>query len=208
MKTDFKKSMSSYKAKKSKFAIIEVPTLRYLMIDGENGPDSNDFLDAIQTLYPVAYKLKFMSKQDLGKDYVVPPLEALWWADDWRAFTSSFDKSKWQWTAMILTPDWITSEMFESALAIVAAKAKAEILDKLRVAELREEKVVQTMHVGPFDEEGPVLRKMHEKFIPENGLEMCGKHHEIYFSDFRKTAPEKLRTILRQPVKQSASSGS
>jgi len=100
-KIDFKKSLESYKAKKSKFTVLDIPSLRYLMIDGENGPASTEYTDAIQALYPVAYKLKFMSKLELDKDYVVPPLESLWWADDMSAFTTNFDKSVWLWS---LTP--------------------------------------------------------------------------------------------------------
>ncbi len=199
-KVDLKKTITSYKAKSGEFAIVDIPPLHYMMIDGENGPASTHFMSAIQALYPVAYKLKFMSKLSLDRDYVVPPLEALWWADDMSVFTTNYDKSKWLWTAMILTPDWISGEMFEEALAFVSAKNKPASLDKLRLAELNEGKVVQTLHLGSFDDEGPVLNAMHEEFIPDNGLEMRGKHHEIYFSDFRKTAPEKLRTILRQPV--------
>jgi hypothetical protein len=199
-KTDPKKELDSYKAKSGRFSVVDVPTLRYLMIDGANGPDSDEFRDAIQTLYPVAYKLKFASKRLLGKDYVVPPLEGLWWAEDMSVFTSNYDKSQWLWTAMILTPEWITDTMFHDALSDVAARVCQESLGKLRLEELNEGKCVQTLHIGSFADEAPVLRKMHEQFIPDNGLTLRGKHHEIYFSDFRKTPAEKLRTILRQPV--------
>lgn len=199
-KIDAKKEIESYKAKSGEYSIIDVPTLRYLMIDGESGPDSYEFKGAIQTLYPVAYKLKFASKRNFGKDYVVPPLEGLWWAEDMSVFTANYDKSRWLWTAMILTPDWITDAMFQAALADVSAKANHEFLDKLRLEELNEGKCVQTLHIGSFDDEGPILKAMHEQFIPENGLTMHDKHHEIYFSDFRKTPADKLRTILRQPV--------
>jgi len=199
MKVDFKKTISSYKAKRAAYSIVELPTLSYLMIDGDSGPDSDGFMNAIKALYPVAYKLKFMSKE-LNKDYVVPPLESLWWADDMSVFTTHFDKSKWLWTAMILTPQWITQDMFHNALDLASSKSKPESLDKLRLASLNEGKCVQTLHLGSFANEGPVLKAMHEQYIPDNGLKMTGKHHEIYFSDFRKTAPDKLRTILRQPV--------
>ncbi len=150
----------------------------------------------------MAYKLKFASKQRLERDYVVPPLESLWWAEDMSVFTSNYDKSKWLWTAMIMVPDWITEDMFLQALEDAAVKNRPVALEKLRMAELREGKCVQILHLGPFDDEGPVLKTMHEEFIPANGLAMTGKHHEIYFSDPRKSAPEKLRTILRQPVER------
>ncbi len=199
-KIDPKKEIESYRARSGKFSVVDVPVLQYLMIDGENGPDSDEFRGAIQTLYPVAYKLKFASKQKLGKDYVVPPLEGLWWAEDMSVFTANYDRSRWLWTAMILTPDWITGAMFRDALSDASAKVGAEFLDKLRLEKLNEGKCVQTLHIGSFADEGPILKAMHEQFIPAHGLTMRDKHHEIYFSDFRKTPAEKLRTILRQPV--------
>ena len=207
-KVDLKKTIESYKAKKNAFQIVEVPPLSYLMIDGVNGPDSEEFAQAISTLYPVAYKLKFMSKLDLEKDYVVPPLEALWWADDMSAFTTNYDKSQWLWTAMIMTPEWITHDMVNQAIDATRKKPTTEsrLLDALQYRELHEGLSVQTLHVGPFTDEGPILQDMHDAFIPDNGYAMTGKHHEIYFSDFRKAAPEKLRTLLRQPVEAIAES--
>jgi len=200
MKTDFKKSLDSYKAKRHEFRILNVPKLQYLMVDGHGDPNtSRAFTDALETLYPVAYKLKFMSKIDLEKDYVVPPLEGLWWADDMEKFTSDRDKSQWDWTMMLMVPDWITPEMFETARVRAAAKNPPNI-DKIRLETLSEGTCVQVLHVGSYEDETPVLASMHHEFIPENGLKMVGKHHEIYFSDFRKVAPEKLKTILRQPV--------
>ncbi|MEH6405568.1 MAG: GyrI-like domain-containing protein [Sneathiella sp.] len=200
MKVDFKKSFDSYKAKRGKFSITHVPTLQYLMIDGHKGPVSAEFSLAIQELYPVAYTLKFMSKLTFKKDYVVPPLEALWWADDMDVFTTKFDQSKWDWTVMIMTPDWITEDMLKTAVDQVAAKKNEKSANTIRLEKFNEGTCAQILHIGAYAEEGPILKKMHDEFIPENGYKMQGKHHEIYFSDFRKTAPEKLRTILRQPV--------
>ena len=200
MKTDFKKSLPSYKAKPGQFDIIDVPPMNFLMISGGGGPTSTAYAEAIQTLYPVAYTLKFASKQELQKDYVVPPLEALWWADDWEVFTTKFDQSQWLWTAMLMVPTWITDALFRAALEKVAKKSNPPSLDRIRLETLHEGTSVQTLHLGPYSNEGPTLKQMHEQFIPENGLKMHGKHHEIYFNDFRKTAPEKLRTILRQQV--------
>ena len=204
-KVDFKKTLPGYKARHGKFQIIDLPVTNYLMIDGHAGPASKEFAQAIEALYPVAYGLKFLSKQTLDKDYVVPPLEALWWADNWAVFTSEFDQSQWDWSAMIMLPSWITDDMFGTVVAKVQEKnvrAKRNLpgLELLRCAELDEGQCVQTLHKGPFSEEGVVLKEMHESFIPDQGLQMQGKHHEIYFNDFRKTAPEKLRTLLRQPV--------
>ena len=200
MKIDHKKTVASYRAKPNQFSVIEVPTMQYLMIDGHEGPGSADFTAAIEALYPVAHKLKFMSKLSLEKDYVVPPFEALWWAQDMDVFTTKFDQSRWDWTAMIMAPDWITEVMFQTALEEVSAKKNLKSLLNLRLAKLIEGTCVQIMHLGSYSDEGPILETMHQQFIPENGFEMQGKHHEIYFNDFRKVTPEKLRTILRQPV--------
>lgn len=142
----------------------------------------------------MAYKLKFAGKQELGRDYVVMPLEGLWWSDRMATFTSARDKSRWNWTIMSMVPDWITGEMFETA---VAAKNPA-VPDRVRLETLDEGRSVQTLHIGFFDDEGEALARMHNEFIPGSGLTMTGRHHEIYLSDFRRTAPARLRTILRQ----------
>ncbi len=114
MKTDFKKTLDSYRARHGEFRIVDVPPMRYLMVDGHGDPNtSEEYAEAMSALYPVAYALKFASKKELGQDYVVPPLEALWWARDMDVFTSARDKSRWDWTAMIMVPDWITAAMFD-----------------------------------------------------------------------------------------------
>ena len=197
MKTDLKKEIATYSARHGTFDIVEVPTLRYLMIDGHGAPDGTEYADAVSTLFPVAYKLKFLSKRELDRDYVVMPLESLWWADDMASFTSDRDKSRWDWTALNLVPDWITDEHFARARD---AAAGAPALDRIRLGSLTEGRCVQTLHLGSFDDEGPVLERMHDEVIPAHGLRMTGKHHEIYLSDIRRTDPAALRTILRQPV--------
>lgn len=200
-KQDFKKSLDSYQAKHNEFRIIKIPKMKYLMIDGHGDPNtSQDFKDAILALYPVAYKLKFASKLELGKDYVVMPLEGLWWAEDMSTFTTARDKSQWDFTLMIMQPDWITQAMFQTAVAKVTEKDAPVNLNKIRFETLDEGMAVQTLHIGSFDSEAAVLEKLHHDFIPAHNLKLTGKHHEIYLSDFRKVAPEKLRTILRQPV--------
>lgn len=202
MKSDFKKEIRTYSARHGEFSVVTVPTLQFLMIDGHGNPGTAQaYKDALTTLYPVAYKLKFFSKNELGKDYGVMPLEGLWWADDMESFTSARDKSRWDWTLMNMVPDWITPEHFDAAREVVAKKGEAPALDALRLEPLEEGMSVQTLHVGPYDAEGPVLEEMHSSFIPGNSLAMTGKHHEIYLGDVRRTAPEKLKTILRQPVK-------
>jgi hypothetical protein len=198
-KVDFKKTLDSYQARHNKFRILEVPALQYLMIDGHGDPNTDpEFVTAVSALYPIAYKLKFASKE-LGKDYTVMPLEGLWWSDDMETFTTARDKSSWDWTMMIMQPDWITQEMFVKARDLAAANGTKSV-EKVRLETLDEGLCVQTLHKGSYDNEGPLLEQMHHEFIPQNGYKMTKKHHEIYFSDFRKVAPARLKTILRQPV--------
>ncbi|GEK23171.1 GyrI-like domain-containing protein [Cellulomonas xylanilytica] len=193
-KVDLKRSLDGYQARQGQFRVLDVPDRRYLMVDGHGDPNSSPaFIEAVEALYPVAYALKFTSKRELGRDYVVPPLEGLWWARDMEAFTSARDKSRWDWTLMLLVPDWLED------VTVVAAIEKAGA-SGLRLETLSEGRCVQTLHVGSFDDEAGVLARLHDEFIPANGLRMVGTHHEIYLSDFRRIAPEKRRTILRQPV--------
>jgi hypothetical protein len=200
-KLDLKKSLDAYQARRGQFRILEVPDLHYLMIDGHGDPNTSPaFAAALETLYPVAYALKFASKFTLDRDYVVMPLEGLWWADDYAVFKAR-SKAEWDWTAMMLVPDWIDRDRVEAAVEQSRAKAGERRYDDLRLETLREGLSVQTLHVGSFDAEAEVLTRMHEEFIPGHGLALTGKHHEIYLSDPRKTAPDELRTILRQPVR-------
>lgn len=201
VKTDFKKEIDTYTAARGSFSIVTVPPMQFLMIDGHGDPNTADaYRDALTTIYPVAYKLKFLSKGELGRDYAVMPLEGLWWSDDMAAFTSARDKSQWDWTLMIMAPDWIAPEHLDAARQAVARKGGAPLLDAVRLERFDEGLSVQTLHVGAYDDEAPVLDAMHNEFIPTQGLRMTGKHHEIYLSDARRTAPEKLKTVLRQPV--------
>ncbi|MFI8566042.1 GyrI-like domain-containing protein [Rhodococcus sp. NPDC078407] len=205
MKTDFKKTLDAYSARRNIFRALVVPPLTYLMIDGHGDPNTApEFAEAIGSLYPVAYALKFASKNDLGRDYVVMPLEALWWADNMASFTTERDKNKWHWTAMIMVPDWIDRSMFEVAVASADAKSNSDASRRIRLETFDEGLCVQTLHVGSYDDETQVLDEFHHRYIPRSGLTMTGKHHEIYLSDARRVEPAKLRTILRQPVAHSA----
>lgn len=200
-KIDLKKELDAYRARRGEFRVVEVPPMRYLMLDGHGDPNSSPmFSESIESLYPVAHAMKFASKRALGRDYVVPPLEGLWWADDMTAFTSARDTSAWEWTLMLMVPEWLDGAAFAAAVAQVRAKGGAPRLDEVRFEALAEGVCVQTLHVGSFDDEGPVLDRMHHEIIPERGLRPVGSHHEIYLSDFRRVVPERQRTILRQPV--------
>jgi hypothetical protein len=199
-KIDFKRALDSYQAKRDEFRFLDVPDLRYLMIDGRGDPNTSPaFSQAIEALYPVAYKLKFASKRELGRDYVVPPLEGLWWAQDMDSFTTSRDKSRWDWTLLLMVPHWIDQDLFSAAVERARASGRPR-LDDVRMEALSEGRCVQTLHIGSFDDEAGVLDRLHHEVVPGEGLRLAGKHHEIYLSDFRKVAPEKQRTILRQPV--------
>src|SRR5690554_6643341 len=183
------------------FAIVDVPEFQYIAIDGHGDPNTSpDYAEALESLYSVAYTLKFASKKALERDFVVGPLEGLWRADDMTDFVTR-KKSNWDWTMMITLPEWITLPMIEKAVEEASSKKGIPALDRLRPLTLKEGKAVQIMHHGPYDDEGPALERLHTRYLPENRLVPAGDHHEIYLSDARRTAPAKLKTILRQPVR-------
>lgn len=207
-KIDFKKTLDAYRAQRGRFRIVDVPDMQYLKVDGRGDPNTSPaFAQAVRALYPVAYAVKFASRRDLGRDYVVPPLEGLWWAEDMDAFTIARDTSRWDWTIMLMVPDWIDRAMVDAAVEHARAKDPPARLDDVRLEELSEGRCVQTLHVGSFDDEAEVLTRLHHEFLPDNGLRMIGTHHEIYLSDFRRVPPHKQRTILRQPIVPTAGSG-
>lgn len=203
IKIDFKKELSElYNPKKKVFSQVKVPKMKFFMIDGKGDPNtSKEYAHAIQVLYSVSYTLKFMCKNELDKDYGVPPLESLWWAKNMKDFQSG-KKENWQWTAMIMLPDWIPASMVKSAIASARERKTDLDFSKLRVEPFAEGLSVQIMYVGPYKDEGPVITQMHEQYLPENKLIPNGKHHEIYLGDPRKSEPSKLKTIIRQPVKK------
>ena len=200
-KIDYKKQLKHlYSPSAKKVEIVEVPQMNFLMVDGEGDPNtSQSFSDAIEALYPVSYTLKFMVKNgEIVIDYGVLPLEALWWADDMSAFTTE-DKDAWKWTLMIMQPEFITLKMVKEATQEVERKKNPVSLPLVRFETFEEGKTAQIMHIGPFSEEGPTIEKVH-LFIKDNGSHRIGKHHEIYLSDIRRAAPEKWKTIVRQPM--------
>ena len=202
-KVDFKKELKELYVPPKKFVIVDVPEMQFLKVDGHGDPNvAQEYQDAIEALYAVAYKIKFMSKKQLGRDYVVPPLQGLWWAEDMETFTSARDKSQWDWTMMIMTPEWVSSNVYAEALELVRKGKNPTALDKVRLGSYHEGLCVQIMHIGSYDDEGPTLMKLHREFLPENGYAENGKHHEIYLGDPRRVAPEKLKTVLRQPVRE------
>lgn len=200
-KIDYKKQLKHlYAPSAAKVELVDVPKMNFLMVDGEGDPNTSQaFSNAIEALYPLSYTLKFMVKK--GKrcvDYGVLPLEALWWADDMSAFTTG-NKDAWKWTLMIMQPEFITQKMVEEATEEVERKKKPVSLPLVRFEAFKEGKAAQIMHRGPFSEEGPTIGKVHS-FIENAGSLRMGKHHEIYLSDIRRAAPEKWKTIVRQPM--------
>lgn len=178
---------------------VTVPAMRYLAVDGHGNPGTAQaYRDAVAALFTAAYAAKFASRQHLGRDYVVLPLEGLWWAEDMTTFRTR-DKDRWSWRMLIRQPAWLTDAMLTAAVDRAAAKG-AVAAERLRVVTLDEGRCVQTLHVGSYDDETPTLTDLHDRYLPDRGLRATGRHHEIYLSDARRTDPAKLRTILRQPV--------
>ena len=199
VKLDLKKDLKHLYGATATPALIEVPAITYLMIDGHGDPNTApEYAEAVQALFSVAYTAKFALKKSGGPDIAVMPLQALWWVPDMTTFSVT-DKSAWDWTAMIAQPDVVTPDVVDAARSAAAAKAPAAALAKLRLETLVEGRAGQVLHVGPYAAEGPTIERLHA-FIADQGLQLRGKHHEIYLGDPRRTAPERLKTIIRQPV--------
>ena len=202
-KVDFKRELRELYSATRKATLVEVPELAFAMVDGHGDPnEAPEYVEAVQALYSVAYTARFALKRAPGGlDYGVMPLEGLWWAQDMSAFTTG-DKSSWDWTMMIMQPAQVTPEVFEEARAGASRKKRLPAIERLHLEPFTEGRAAQVLHVGPYAAEGPVIQDLHQ-FIADHGCEPVGKHHEIYLNDPSRTAPEKLRTIIRQPVSKS-----
>ncbi|MFJ5957691.1 GyrI-like domain-containing protein [Paenarthrobacter sp. NPDC092416] len=189
-----------YAPKAGDFRIIDVPELQFLMIDGHGDPNTAAaYKEAVEALYTASYAVRAVAKARLGRVHTVAPLEGLWSAEDMEVFRTR-EKSAWDWTMMISQPAWITPEMVQEALTSAQKKKQLPALGLVRFETYKEGRSVQILHVGSYDDEGPTLERLHDRFLPANGLTPTGRHHEIYLSDARKTEPAKLKTVLRQPV--------
>jgi hypothetical protein len=198
-KTDLKRDLKILYTARQVPTLVEVPELAYLMVDGAGDPNTApEYREAVEVLYAVSYAAKFALKTRSGLDYTVMPLEGLWWADDPAKFVQR-DKSDWQWTAMILQPDQVDSTLVTESLSKASKKGPLPAGSRLRLQRWTEGRAAQILHVGPYAGEGPTIARLHE-FIEASGLRLTGKHHEIYLGDPRRTAPERLKTIIRQPV--------
>ncbi|MHB8241491.1 MAG: GyrI-like domain-containing protein [Solirubrobacteraceae bacterium] len=170
------------------------------MIDGHGDPNTAaEFSEAIEALYTISYTAKFAVKHGGGVNFAVMPLEGLFWASDMSAFETD-DKSAWDWSLMIMQPEHVTDEVFEAARETAAGKKKSlQAVERVRFERFAEGLAAQIMHLGPYSAEGPTIRQLHA-FIAEQGYELTGKHHEIYLSDPKRPAPQKMKTVVRQPV--------
>ena len=205
-KLDLTKTDKIYYKAKTTPEIVFIEKANYISLTGKGDPSGKDFSEKIQALYTTAYVIKFMQKA-MNNDFVVPKLEALWSFDNEKYASVSMDeapqkipRSEWNYRIMIRMPDFVTQEQSEEAIAIAANKKQNALAKTIEFFEMEEGKVIQVLHIGPFETEPQTLKKIQE-FSTENNLQQNGLHHEIYLSDFRKTAPEKLKTILREPVK-------
>ena len=205
---DFKKD-PTYKAKPQP-EIINVPKMLFVMADGEGAPDSSaegntDFQNAMQALFGIVYTIKFWDKKyPAPKDYAkftMAPVEGLWWTKSGHNFDLK-NPDDWQWTVMLRLPEFVTAEYFQEVVDNCVSRKQSDIYKRARLEYFTEGTCVQILHIGPYDKEQPNIEKMHA-FAIESGYRLDGRHHELYFGDPRRTAPEKLRTILRQPIQKS-----
>lgn len=199
-KVDHKRVLKTlYGPSAKEFSVVDVPALNFLAIDGRGDPNtSREYADAVQALYMLSYPLKFRVKKELGLDYVVMPLEGLWWVEDMRKFTVQ-DKGAWKWTMMIMQPEQVHAAMVSETAEQVLKKKSLEALKRVRFENWQEGPAAQIMYTGAYSDEGPTIAKLHA-YIEELGHQLTGKHHEIYLGDPRKTSTSKLQTVLRQPM--------
>ena len=199
-KIDLKRTYKQLYTAAREPALLEVPELAFLMVDGHGDPNTAvEYAQAVEALFTVSYTIKFAIKRaDGGFDYGVMPLEGLWWVEDMSRFATA-QKCDWDWTAMIMQPEEVTGAMVDEALVAARAKKPLPGATHLRLERFLEGPAAQVLHVGPYSAEGPTIERLHA-FIAESGREARGKHHEIYLGDPRRSAPERLRTVIRQPV--------
>ncbi len=202
---DFKKD-PTYKAKTSP-QIVTIPPMTFVMVDGHGAPESKDdtpteFQEAFGIIYGIVYTIKFWDKKHPTPPgyakFSMPPAEALWYMADGSDFDMT-KPSKWSWTLMHRVPDFVSPQYFGEVVAAVSEQKKSDVFKRARLQVFEEGECVQIMHIGPYSEEAKDIATMHQ-YAKEQGYRLHGKHHELYFGDPRRSAPEKLKTILRQPV--------
>jgi hypothetical protein len=197
---DVKRELKAFYAPRNReWQLVEVPPQQFVAVDGVGDPNTSaDYVRAVEALYAVAYTVKFASKR-AGRDFVVGPLEGLWWSPDPSVFTTRV-KESWHWRMLISVPDWVTADQVKESTDAALAKKKLPTIADVRHETLREGTAAQVLHIGSYDDETPLLTHLHDEYLPANNLTLTGLHHEIYLGDPRRTAAEKLRTVIRQPV--------
>ncbi|NND02570.1 MAG: hypothetical protein HKN91_07270 [Acidimicrobiia bacterium] len=195
---DLKRVYKEHYTAKADPSLVDVPKRPHLMIDGEGSPGASQvYLDAVGALYPIAYGIRKAIKDATGDAYTVMPLQGLWWADDMDVYISG-ERDAWKWTLMILQPEIVDAELAAAQIESVTAKKKLASGHLVRFEPFGDGKAAQLLHLGPYADEGPNIQRLHA-YIAASGHKLSGKHHEIYLSDPRRVAPEKIRTIIRQP---------
>ena len=198
---EFKKLLKAlYQPKAGVFTQIEVPEFPFAMLEGEGDPTDGRYEAGLKWMYAAIQPIRRNAKKKLGKDFLEPPFETLWWADDITDLVQG-NRDKFKWRMMIHLPHWVDEEEFQAAVQETEEKLKSAAPDGLRLEKFEEGLVVQTMHVGPNDLVGPTLEKLYHEYLPANGLVADGHYHEIYLGDVKRIAPEKRKTVLRQPVR-------
>lgn len=198
-KLEYKKLFKKFCQPKQTPEIVELPDIQVLAVEGNGSPESNDFQNAVQALYGSFYTIKFgRKKAGLGPDFSGGPLEGLWWMGD----NTGFDQTKrdeWQWKVLLWIPDFISKTDLDTAIAALKKKKPNPALEQVRLEKFEEGKAAQVMHIGPYSAEEPTITLLH-KFVEQQGYKLRDKHHEIYLGDPRRSAPEKLKTIIRHPI--------
>jgi hypothetical protein len=198
MKLDLKlQYIEIYDANTKDIQFLKIPSFQFLMIDGEGNPNSDEsYQNAVECLYSISYTLKFSYRE--RQDYSVMPLETLWWMDDITEFSMA-NIERWKWTAMIMQPPFVTASMLQMAKHDAAKKKPLPAMPLLRMEKWEEGLCAQVLHKGSYASEESTIARLHET-IEAKGYTKIGKHHEIYLNDPRRSAADKLKTIIRQPV--------
>ena len=197
-KTDLVKQDKEYYSAKKKPELREFSELIFLTILGKGEPAGIEFTKAVEAIYPLAYGIKKICKQQ-EMDFAVPKLDGLWWVNSEKN-ALEIPRSEWHWKLLIRMPNFVTMKNFEQAKTEVINKKRIYKISDIQFEKITEGKCVQVMHLGPYSKEPETINLMKD-FMTQNGLVENGLHHEIYISDPRKTAPDKMKTIIRQPVK-------
>lgn len=188
-----------YQPTNKHFSAIEMPEMTYMAIDGEGDPDCEAFSHAVKWLYSLVFFMRPVVKKKIGKNFVEPPLECMFWADDIEDFVSG-NKAKWRWRAMIvIIPELSPNDLFLECIDKTSEKLGAAP-ESLRIEQIDEGKCVQIMHIGEYSNIQKLCGKLYNEYLPENNLKPTGFYHEIYLNDPNRVSPNNRKVVIRQPV--------